>query len=964
MRRLFLYVAAHIVLRFILFTCTDFSLLTDLVFLFLLPPITPSNLSYSHIQSQKESTYMAKVKRRQRQEVYPPTASSTVVNEQVVIMERSSSRSRSRSHNPQSCTLIVSNNNDNDNDNSITTTPSSPLPLLFTQCTKPTKATNSKNDFPMITAMTTKLFLVLLLSCSSMSYTLSTATTAASPFATTTTSTTTTSASSKSPLFKSFNNNLQNNNSKQRYRPSRRQQQTKLHISNPDYNEYRQGANYPLCLLRRSNLYQFSNNSNHHHNHYNNALLNRIISGRKSIQQRWGRNHTKRRAATFLGIPRKIQHDGERRRGSFYYRNIDDDEYLEYSTSLTSASASSSSSVLSTMTSPTASSTAASCGSATTATTAASFIPSSKRSSSTRRRGTFSSSYSLSNEFAENHDFDFDDLEFHLHSNNNQNKGRKRNQKKKSKIDFTGNDDDDCKELFYLSLRSSYTSVSSSPPPPSSAAIPMPSSKSNSNLLNVSRGGSQSDNKSKTSIEEKVNDSRQMKRLEQRINERIYNSRPVPPLTSTILGSLRQLNKNNQGIKRKRPIDVNDATTIDATTDSSSNYDTSKNNVRNNNNIRPLCNSDISSSRKGKKQRKVNQMPKLQILRYSQHQHQHHDVDGIHNSNDNDDQRANDSSEILSSKSVFGSVNTKNKILPLAKNSSKSNSNKNNIINTKTKYRHHKLLTKEEQTQAKIQWAEKYTSLHTLRQTFGRNRNKFWGDFDSKTTRRLYHTLLPRALLGLYDIGLWSPKELAPLAFEARLAAKKYARERSVVPSRFIAMVYDGFRMWRDWGTWSVEGMSWEQVWDKYETQILEEMIEDCHYDLNAGSASTPSSSAIDVENVDDDIDECCIIDLNEQSVQEEITAQICLRILERSCATNGMIDKLFLEGKNENALKRDADLDAMRRGKGGRISKFKRNRRKRLRRKNAERDLTRIRNRLERDMQELLQIKPSTSKK
>ena len=302
-------------------------------------------------------------------------------------------------------------------------------------------------------------------------------------------------------------------------------------------------------------------------------------------------------------------------------------------------------------------------------------------------------------------------------------------------------------------------------------------------------------------------------------------------------------------------------------------------------------------------------------------------------------------------------------------NDNNNNNNNNKKDSNKTILHPKKILTNEEKEQAKLQWAAKYTSLHTLRQTFGRNRNKLWGDFDSKTTRKLYHTLLPRALLGLYDIGLWSPKELAPLAYEARLAAKKYARERCVVPSRVMAMFYDGFRMWRDWGTWSVEGMSWEQVWDKYETQILEEMMEDCRDDK---SRSINLSCGEDDDG--SDIDEYCIIDLNESSVQEEITAQICLRILERSCATNGMVDKLFLEDEDENetniiGIERSKDdsgtdfSDNKRKRKLHRVfdsskPNVNRNshRRKRRRRRNAERDLAKIRIRLEKDIQDLLQ--------
>jgi len=223
-------------------------------------------------------------------------------------------------------------------------------------------------------------------------------------------------------------------------------------------------------------------------------------------------------------------------------------------------------------------------------------------------------------------------------------------------------------------------------------------------------------------------------------------------------------------------------------------------------------------------------------------------------------------------------------------------------------------LTQEQHARAKLEWAAKYTSIHTLRQSFGRNRNKIWGDFDPQTTRKLYHTLLPRALLGLYEVGLWSSTDLAPLAFEARVAAKKYARERCILPGRLASMVYDGFRTWRRWGKWSIEGMSWEQIWNKYETQILEEYMED---------------------NSNVDLDE----------LQEEITAQICLKILERSCITNEAVDKMFLNDDSDESKEA-----------------------KRRRRRNAERDLAKIKLKLERDMKELLQdheqLRLSTRKK
>jgi len=163
--------------------------------------------------------------------------------------------------------------------------------------------------------------------------------------------------------------------------------------------------------------------------------------------------------------------------------------------------------------------------------------------------------------------------------------------------------------------------------------------------------------------------------------------------------------------------------------------------------------------------------------------------------------------------------------------------------------------------------------------------------------------------------------------------------------------------------------MSWEQVWDKYETQILEEMMEDCQEDRRFDLGRHDND---DNNDDDDDDDSCCVIDLNEISVREEITAQICLRILERSCVTNGMVDRLFLEehdGSNNNnnnndyqdkdssSGKTDIVLDSSKHNnqhRGERNGPYKKKRRRR--RRNAERDLARIRIRLERDIEDLLQ--------
>ena len=479
------------------------------------------------------------------------------------------------------------------------------------------------------------------------------------------------------------------------------------------------------------------------------------------------------------------------------------------------------------------------------------------------------------------------------------------------------------------------TSVSSNKPN-SSMSSSLPLLYKDGNVWKVSRGGGNHKDESKKN------------RRQKKEQQTDFHIQPVPPASSTILRSIEACNVDN---------------------DHDNNDDIATKNIINDK-------EHMHSKAKPFKRRK------LQILKYSQHrrqqdQQQPEDENDAWDTNEetNNDCMKQLSPSLSSNHNNNSIITNKKKPLSLSKLFSKGNHNHNpNLTTTMTpKKRNYNSLSEEEKAYAKSQWAAKYTSLSTLRQTFGRNRNKFWGDFDSNTTRRLYHTLLPRALLELYDIGLWSPNELAPLAYEARKAAKKYARERCVVPGRVMAMFFDGFRMWRDWGTWSVEGMSWEQIWNKYETQILEEMMEDCRED---GGDYKDRYDFLMSGAMDGDSDEC-LIDLNESNVQEEITAQICLRILERSCGTNPLVDQLFLRKDDDNDSSHlqagDGDMvdetsisgkntitDTNRNflhGNNNTNAKTTSQKRRRRRKRNAERDLARIRNRLEMDMQDLLQL-------
>mgnify|MGYP007080188926 CR=1 FL=1 len=163
------------------------------------------------------------------------------------------------------------------------------------------------------------------------------------------------------------------------------------------------------------------------------------------------------------------------------------------------------------------------------------------------------------------------------------------------------------------------------------------------------------------------------------------------------------------------------------------------------------------------------------------------------------------------------------------------------------------LLDEQEVLRRKREWATKYTSVESLRATFGGNKNRLWGDMQASTARRLYKTLLPRALLELSQLGVGElqPQDLAPLAYQARVAAKLYARERCTVPARLGATLFDGFRQWMKYGKFQAHGMTYDQLWEKYAEKIIHE-----------------------TENPEVDI---------------------CLKIIERSCISNSKVDSLVL---------------------------------------------------------------------
>lgn len=165
----------------------------------------------------------------------------------------------------------------------------------------------------------------------------------------------------------------------------------------------------------------------------------------------------------------------------------------------------------------------------------------------------------------------------------------------------------------------------------------------------------------------------------------------------------------------------------------------------------------------------------------------------------------------------------------------------------------------------KAAWQAKYGSVQGLVQTFGGCSP--WGDLDAEATRHLYHTLLPRSLWALQEADILSAEELAPLAYQARVAAKEYARLRSRLPNRLLAMAFDGYRSWkRNGNPLNTKGLTWQDLWDKYEAQIVQEEFQS---DLVQGKP--------------------IYID------REALTKRIYMRILEKSCATNQAFDQMFL---------------------------------------------------------------------
>lgn len=138
----------------------------------------------------------------------------------------------------------------------------------------------------------------------------------------------------------------------------------------------------------------------------------------------------------------------------------------------------------------------------------------------------------------------------------------------------------------------------------------------------------------------------------------------------------------------------------------------------------------------------------------------------------------------------------------------------------------------------------------------------------------------------------------------ARYAAKVYARERSMVPNRAAAMVFDGTRYALRTGKWSWTGMSVEEIWLKYEREVKEELLS-----AAAGAAaiadgtdlsSAPAPGDKAGPNSSSRVPPAVVID------EEELYRRLYQRIIYKSCSTNPMIDRIAAPKGMNNAAARD----------------------------------------------------------
>lgn len=161
-------------------------------------------------------------------------------------------------------------------------------------------------------------------------------------------------------------------------------------------------------------------------------------------------------------------------------------------------------------------------------------------------------------------------------------------------------------------------------------------------------------------------------------------------------------------------------------------------------------------------------------------------------------------------------------------------------------------------------------TLQMLRKEYGPREN-FWGDLSASETRQLYHHLLPRVVLIEAEFQELPLKTRAYIASMARYAAKLYARERCTLPGRLAASLYDGTRHAIRYGRWSWTGMTVDQIWLKYVEELMQEK----------GVKSIAQATE-----------------------EDELYQALYKRIINKSCSTNPIIDRISMLPRNDTKSK------------------------------------------------------------
>lgn len=146
-----------------------------------------------------------------------------------------------------------------------------------------------------------------------------------------------------------------------------------------------------------------------------------------------------------------------------------------------------------------------------------------------------------------------------------------------------------------------------------------------------------------------------------------------------------------------------------------------------------------------------------------------------------------------------------------------------------------------------------FLSLNELVFYYG-DREVWWGDLNTHHTRYLYHQLLP--VYHPFYVSKVPPETLALMAYQTRKAVKRYVRHRSRFHVRWMSILTDLIRHLLQKKKWRPSGLTFSELWDKYEKQLR---------------STHPHLSS------------------------EELHRQTALLILQKSCHTNPWIDHMTL---------------------------------------------------------------------